>query len=63
MDKGLMVVVSVIRMIWCDIGYDIGYVRPVIQTVTITLLIHYCISSTTYAITIYSVKISNESSE
>ena len=37
-----------------------GYVRPVIQTLTITLPIHYCISSTTYAITIYIVKISRE---
>ena len=36
-------------------GYVIRYVRPVIQTLTITLPIHYCISSTTYAITNYNV--------
>ena len=40
--------------------YGIGYVRPAVQTLTITLPIHYCILSTTYAITIYNVKISNE---
>ena len=39
----------------------IGYVRPVLQIVTITLPIHYCILSTAYAITIYNVKISNKS--
>ena len=37
------------------IGNDIGYVRHDIQIVTITLLIHCCIPSTTYAITIYNV--------
>ena len=54
---------SVIRMIRyvSVMTFDImGYVRPVIQTVTITLPIHYCISSTTYTITIYIVIISNE---
>ena len=46
----------------CIIYVDevVVYVRPVIQTLTNPLLIHYCISSTTYAITIYNVKISNE---
>ena len=46
----------------CIIYVDevVVYVRPAVQIVTITLLIHYCISSTTYAITIYNVKISNE---
>ena len=66
--EGLRVSYSVIRMIWCVSFYVIdfvvitlGCVRPVIQIVTITLPIHYCILSTAYAITIYNVKISNES--
>ena len=37
-----------------------GYVRPAVQIVTITLLIHYCILSTTYATNNYSVIISRE---
>ena len=41
--------------------YVIRYVRPVIQIVTITLPIHYCISSITYANANYNVNISNES--
>ena len=55
--EGLRVVVSVIRMVWCDIGY----VRPAVQTLTITLPIHYCTLSTAYAVTIYNVIISNKS--
>ena len=60
---GLVVSYSVIRMV-CYVSvmtFDmVGYVRPVIQTLTIALPIHYCILSTTYAITNYNVKISNE---
>ena len=41
--------------------YMMGYVRPVIQIVTITLPIHYCISSTTYIINNYNVNNSNKS--
>ena len=33
----------------------VGCVRPVIQTLTIHLLIHYCISSATYLTTNYIV--------
>ena len=62
---GLRVSYSVIRMVLYVSFYVIdfvvtiwdmmGYVRPAVQIVTITLLIHYCISSTTYAITNYNV--------
>ena len=57
---------SVIRMIWYVSFYVIDFVvmaldmLDMIQTVTITLLIYYCILSTTYAINIYNVKISNK---
>ena len=63
---GLVVSYSIIRMIWYVSFYVIDFVVMVldmldmIQTVTITLLIYYCILSTTYAINNYNVKISNK---
>ena len=41
----------------CIIYVDevVVYVRPAVQTVTITLLIHYCILSTTYSTNNYNV--------
>ena len=41
--------------------YGIGYVRPAVQIVTITLPIRYYILSTTYSTNNYNVNISNES--
>ena len=64
MDRGILRVSysDTMRIVLCYrfCCYGMGYVRPVIQVVTITLQIHYCISSTTYTITIYIVIISNE---
>ena len=47
----------------CIIYVDevVVYVRPVVQIVTITLLIHYCILSTTCPTNNYNVNNSNES--
>ena len=46
----------------CIIYVDevVVYVRPAVQIVTNPLPIHYCILFTTYATTIYNVKISNK---
>ena len=56
--RGLRVSYSVIRMIrYVSVmildmmGYVVVSVRPAVQTLTVTLPIHFCISSTTYAIT------------
>ena len=58
-----MVSYSAMRMIWYVSVMTLvmmGYVGHDIQTVTITLPIHYCIPSTTYTINNYNVIMSNE---
>ena len=56
----MILYVSFYELYWCR---NVVVVLDLIQIVTIQLLIHYCLFSTTYANTIYNVKISNETTE
>ena len=64
MDRGILRVSysDTMRIVLCYrfCCYGMGYVRPVIQTLTITLPINYCISSTTYTTNNYNVNNTNK---